>query len=56
LIGALRSNYGKPIEGTDQNSFPSLSELKVATESQLRDLGFGYRAAYIVESVKFIES
>ncbi|TNV77670.1 hypothetical protein FGO68_gene11284 [Halteria grandinella] len=35
--------------------FPTVDELKKATEAELRGLGFGYRAKFIVQSVKMIE-
>jgi len=33
-------------------AFPTLEQLKVATEEELRDNGFGYRARYIVAAVE----
>jgi len=51
----MRNNFGTEIK--DQLfAFPSLDQLKIATESDLRNLGFGYRASFIVDSVKTIES
>lgn len=35
--------------------FPSLSQLRRATEKELKDLGFGYRASYIVRSAEMLE-
>lgn len=32
--------------------FPELKQLENATEDELKELGFGYRARYIVASVK----
>ncbi len=32
--------------------FPELNQLEKATEEELKELGFGYRARYIVASVK----
>lgn len=32
--------------------FPELKQLEKATEDELKELGFGYRARYIVASVK----
>jgi len=67
LVGALRTNYGSKIDipkeiqvelGSDEeytHAFPSLEEMEKATEAQLRDAGFGYRAGYIVASVKLIK-
>lgn len=38
-------------EGVTFYSFPTLQQLKSVTEEQLRDIGFGYRAKYIVKTV-----
>jgi len=32
------------------HSFPTLTSMKSATESDLRELGFGYRAKYVIQS------
>src|SRR5690606_31706145 len=32
--------------------FPTFDQLEKATEKELKDLGFGYRAKYIVDTVK----
>ena len=45
-----------PVFYEGQFSFPSLLELEKATEPQLRSLGYGYRAAYIKDSVKIVKS
>ncbi|KAJ3320732.1 hypothetical protein HDV06_005025 [Boothiomyces sp. JEL0866] len=42
-------------EGIDFHEFPDLDELANVKESDLRELGFGYRAKYIVESVRIIK-
>uniref|UniRef100_A0A7S3CP34 DNA-(apurinic or apyrimidinic site) lyase n=1 Tax=Strombidium rassoulzadegani TaxID=1082188 RepID=A0A7S3CP34_9SPIT len=39
----------------DQHLFPTLKQLEKATEQELRDLGFGYRAGFIVKSVQIIK-
>ena len=36
-------------------SFPNLEQLGKATEKELRDLGMGYRAGYITETVKILK-
>jgi 3-methyladenine DNA glycosylase/8-oxoguanine DNA glycosylase len=36
------------------HAFPSLEQLRCATEQELRDNGFGYRARYIVDSVQML--
>jgi len=35
--------------------FPTIEQMSKATEQQLRQLGFGYRAGFIVASVKMIQ-
>jgi 3-methyladenine DNA glycosylase/8-oxoguanine DNA glycosylase len=37
-------------------AFPTLEQLKAATEEELRDSGFGYRARYIVAAVEKLNS
>ena len=37
------------------HQFPTIEQLKTATEVKLRQLGFGYRAKFIVASVKMID-
>jgi len=61
LVTAIRNNFGQPIptstaEVTGLYSFPTLTAFKAgASDQKLRELGFGYRAPYIVESLKTIE-
>ena len=61
-MAAIRDNFGEPIPTTTLgveglHAFPSLAAFKSgATDARLRSLGFGYRAPYIVESLKMIES
>ena len=49
-LKSIRKTYGKHIQG-DQYTFPSISELSHATSEELRRLGLGYRAEYIVTTV-----
>ena len=55
----LCERYGKPIHTQNSHTyydFPLLSSLSHASlESELRDLGFGYRAKYIAETAKLLE-
>ncbi|CAG8452241.1 7057_t:CDS:2 [Paraglomus brasilianum] len=55
----LCERYGKPIHTHNSHTyydFPLLSSLSHASlESELRDLGFGYRAKYIAETAKLLE-
>ncbi|GLJ24402.1 hypothetical protein SUGI_0466040 [Cryptomeria japonica] len=48
--------YLGTVDGTYFHAFPSLKELSSVTEGQLRAAGFGYRAKYIVETVKALNS
>jgi N-glycosylase/DNA lyase len=61
MLDSFKEKYGDllyedPIYGKFY-SFPSLEELsrKNILEKDLRDMGFGYRAKYIVESLKFMQ-
>jgi N-glycosylase/DNA lyase len=59
MLSALRSNFGTPLGEVDQQAyfaFPTLTQLSSASEERLRELGFGYRAKFIVESTKTIIS
>ncbi|CAN6440046.1 unnamed protein product [Victoria cruziana] len=53
------SSFGSPLgsaSGFDFYEFPSLEELAHVSEERLRDAGFGYRARYIVGTVKALSS
>ena len=53
----MREAYGERIECSkpDMFSFPSVSAmLEKATDGELRKLGFGYRAPYIIKSTSMI--
>lgn len=56
MCSNLCLHYGKKIgclDSMDFYSFPTSNELiEKASESELRELGFGYRAKYIVETAK----
>lgn len=63
LLRALKTRFGKKIierevEGkvVAHHEFPSLDELSRATEDDLREMGFGYRAEFIIDSVKTINA
>ena len=56
-IERLCQKYGKHLKaqgGTEYYSFPTVEELSVATEEELRELGMGYRARYLVETTRSI--
>mmetsp|Transcript_18885 Transcript_18885/g.28717 ORF Transcript_18885/g.28717 Transcript_18885/m.28717 type:complete len:210 (-) Transcript_18885:1875-2504(-) len=63
MVTALRENYGEPLitipgdETTTFYSFPSLDELEAkATEADLRNCGMGYRAKYLMATMKTLKS
>lgn len=45
----------RKVDGIEMRRFPTLEELAEASEDDLRDLGIGYRAKYIVETVKILQ-
>jgi N-glycosylase/DNA lyase len=53
---ALRGRYGDPVElgDTTYDSFPTPPTLAAATEAELRDLGLGYRAPYVVRTAEMV--
>jgi len=52
----MAEEFGEKIEfdGHQLLRFPTLEELSEASEDDLRDLGVGYRAKYIIESMKIL--
>lgn len=66
MLEKLRTHYGSKIllhakeaemadEGSPHFAFPTLEQMSAATEKELRDLGFGYRAKFIVRTVAKLE-
>lgn len=55
-IERLCTRYGEKMESdsTEYYSFPTPEQLSTATEADLRQLGMGYRARYIVETTRSI--
>lgn len=53
----LAENYGEIVEvgGEDLLKFPTLEQLAQASEENLRDLGLGYRAKYVKNSVEILQ-
>jgi N-glycosylase/DNA lyase len=53
----LADEFGEvvEVEGVKMRRFPTREELSEASEQELRDLGVGYRARYIVETLKILE-
>jgi len=58
LIYSLCEKYGDyidEIQGKKYYTFPKLHQLKQVDEQTLRNMGFGYRAKYLVQTLKEIE-
>ncbi|MFB6193151.1 MAG: DNA-3-methyladenine glycosylase [Candidatus Nanohaloarchaea archaeon] len=57
MYNKIARKYGETvsIDGEKLLRFPARKELSQATEQELRDLGTGYRAKYIVETLKILE-
>ncbi|MFB6309052.1 MAG: DNA-3-methyladenine glycosylase [Haloarculaceae archaeon] len=53
---ALRESYGDPVEfdGRTYRAYPTPDALADATEAELRDLGLGYRAPYVVRTAEMV--
>lgn len=53
----MAREYGEVIErkGYELHRFPTLEELSQASEEDLRELGLGYRAKYVAETVKILQ-
>ena len=51
IIARLCGAFGKPLGG-DAYAFPTAAVLASATEAQLREIGLGYRTAYISAAAK----
>lgn len=55
MIDRFCRTFGAPIPSTQEFAFPTLEQLlHHASEEKLRELGFGYRAPYIVECVHYL--
>ncbi|XP_073003636.1 N-glycosylase/DNA lyase OGG1 [Typha latifolia] len=58
MVGVL-SSFGRPLAsvgGFEFHEFPSLERLSFVSEQELREAGFGYRAKYIVGTVKALQA
>ncbi|KYQ89340.1 8-oxoguanine DNA-glycosylase [Tieghemostelium lacteum] len=58
MVKNLQSKYGSEItevEGQKYYSFPSLDQLMNCKETELNELGFGYRSKFIVQSAKQVK-
>ena len=58
MVGKMCSKFGRPLcvlDGMVYSCFPEVSRLaEEGSETELRKLGFGYRAAYVQKSAQFI--
>ena len=55
MLNSLRSHYGKHLvtyRGHDWYQFPTVNRLAQIREQHLRQLGFGYRAKFIVHTAQ----
>jgi N-glycosylase/DNA lyase len=55
---ALRDAFGEPIafDGGTYRAYPTPERLAAATETDLRELGLGYRAPYVRDTAKLVAS
>ncbi|EGD74075.1 OGG1 protein type 2c [Salpingoeca rosetta] len=59
MLSSLRLRYGTKLthhDGDPIHAFPTLDQLQPVTEQELRDLGFGYRAKFIVKTVDALKA
>jgi len=56
MTASLAVEYGDTIEfdGPTYHAFPTPDQLATATEAELRDLGLGYRAPYVVRTAEMV--
>ena len=57
-VEAIAKKYGAPMETKFETvyRFPTPEELSIATENELRELKTGYRAPYIIDAVRRVNS
>jgi N-glycosylase/DNA lyase len=53
---SLEETYGAPVEfdGRTYHAYPTAEQLAATSEAELRDLGLGYRAPYVLESARMV--
>jgi len=53
---ALREHLGSPLvhEGETYHAYPTPEQVAASSEAELRDLGLGYRAPYVLESARMV--
>ncbi|SEP67628.1 DNA-3-methyladenine glycosylase family protein [Natrinema salaciae] len=56
MVSTLAREYGDEIafDGETYHAFPTPAQLATATEAELRDLGLGYRAPYVVRTGEMV--
>ncbi|ARS88521.1 DNA-3-methyladenine glycosylase family protein [Natrarchaeobaculum aegyptiacum] len=56
MVSTLASEYGDAVafDGETYYAFPTPDQLAAATEAELRDLGLGYRAPYVVRTAEMV--
>ncbi|WP_207587748.1 DNA-3-methyladenine glycosylase 2 family protein [Halomontanus rarus] len=56
MVSTLAHEYGDELafEGETYHAFPRPEQLASATEAELRDLGLGYRAPYVVRTAEMV--
>jgi len=58
MVSTLAREYGDEIDfdGETYHAFPTPEQLATATEAELRELGLGYRAPYVVRTAEMVAS
>ncbi|GAB3030068.1 DNA-3-methyladenine glycosylase family protein [Natronobiforma cellulositropha] len=58
MVSTLAAAYGDElvVDGRTYHAFPTPDQLAGATEDELRDLGLGYRAPYVVRTAEMVAS
>jgi len=56
IIERLSGRYGVPVAGTSRNAFPTADALAKASDDELRALGTGFRAPYLLDAANNIAS
>lgn len=66
ILADIRAKYGEEIPSSSSSSsvaearkyfsFPSVSSLATASESEFREIGLGYRAPYLVSALQSLQS
>ncbi len=56
MVSTLAREYGTALEfdGETYHAFPTPEQLATATEDELRELGLGYRAPYVVRTAEMV--